>query len=124
MRILIVDDHDVIRTLLGMNLSRFNHSISYAVSADEAVQKLPHIMPDLVLLDVMMGGEMTGIDLCRLIKSSPSFSYMKVFILTAKSEKEDFQEGLAAGADRYFTKPFSPVEISQAVQNVAQSLLN
>lgn len=72
---------------------------------------------DVILLDVMMPGR-SGFDACRALKSDPATAAIPVVILTAKAQTADREEGRAAGADDYFTKPFSPIELLHKVDDL------
>ena len=70
--------------------------------------------PDLVVLDLMMPG-MNGLDACRTIRSDPALAKTPVILLTARAQSSDVEAGLAAGADDYITKPFSPRDLAERV---------
>ena len=73
--------------------------------------------PDVVLLDVMMPGR-SGFDVCRDLKADPSTAGITIILLTARAQNADREEGQAAGADDYFTKPFSPIALLRKVDDV------
>jgi DNA-binding response OmpR family regulator len=73
--------------------------------------------PDLVLLDVMLP-DLSGIDICRELKGDPAMTSTTVVMLTAKAQNSDYGEAEEAGADGYFTKPFSPIALIQNVESV------
>src|SRR5207248_1549697 len=86
-----------------------------AADGDAARELIETDTPSLVLLDVMLPGETTGLDLCRWIRSS---SELPVILLTARVEEADRIVGLELGADDYVTKPFSPRELATRVKAV------
>ncbi len=104
--IFIVEDEQDILELLRYHLLREGFALSAAGRGDEAVKSIPHKMPDLVLLDLMLPG-MDGIEVCRAIKKDPKTAGIPVIMLTAKGEESDIVAGLELGAADYITKPFS-----------------
>ena len=115
--LLIADDEPGVRALVRMTLERNNFTIVEATNGAEALELALHHRPDLVLLDVMMP-IMTGIEVCRAIKSAADLSHTTVVLLTAKAQEHDRLEGKSAGADEYFTKPFSPLALLRKVDDV------
>jgi two-component system phosphate regulon response regulator PhoB len=86
-----------------------------AHSASAAIQALENERPDLVILDVILRGT-SGLDLCRYIRRDQSLADLPIVIVSVKGTPEDIQEGLAAGADAYLTKPVSQKELLTAVR--------
>jgi len=117
-RILIVEDHADIRRLIRMTLEFENHEIHEAANADEGLLAVRGLMPDLLLLDIMMPGDMNGLDLCRLVKSDPSLGMPQVVLLTARGQSQDIEAGMNAGADAYLLKPFSPLKLIETIANL------
>jgi len=81
-----------------------------AYDGDRALALAHELQPDLILLDVMMPGK-SGIEVCATLKTDPITSSIPVIFITAKAEESDRLVGVAAGADEYLTKPFSPTEV-------------
>ncbi|MGE0108300.1 MAG: response regulator [Bdellovibrionales bacterium] len=109
--ILVVDDDDRLRKLLGLFLREQNFIVSTAENANDARGKLAALSYDILVLDVMMPGE-TGIELARdLRQKSGPLQRMPILLLTARSEVNERIEGLESGADDYLTKPFEPREL-------------
>ncbi len=104
--ILFVDDDPKIRDLMRATLE-FDFSLLEAESGEKALQTLKESTPDLILLDIMMPG-IDGFEVCRRIKSGSGTSNIPVIMLTGRGDNEDKEGGKQAGADSYFTKPFSP----------------
>ena len=73
--------------------------------------------PDLVLVDVMMPGSLDGYQVCQKIKMDPETAKTIVILLTARGQQSDFEMGRRAGADAYLTKPFSPLELLDTVED-------
>ena len=112
--ILVVDDDDRIRTLLGRYLRDNGYHVSTASSAAEARAKLDGMTFDLIVLDVMMPGE-SGVEFTRGLRRSDA---VPVLLLTAMTEPEDRIAGLESGADDYLTKPFEPRELLLRVATI------
>ena len=125
MRILLVEDDDAIRTMMEFILRLRDHEIDAfmdAESAWEAYQKEPY---SLILSDVALPG-MTGLDLCRLIRSSSHGDRSSILVVTARNQPEDLQAVLDAGADDYISKPLDmalfKIRLAIAERNVSNKL--
>ncbi len=108
--ILIVDDHEDIRTLLSITLEG-DYKVLEACDGEEALQLVKSEKPVAVLLDVMMPGELDGLQVLNAIKTDPALMHILVGMVTARGQETDFTLGQKYGADGYFIKPFSPLEI-------------
>jgi adenylate cyclase len=108
--VLLVEDEDGVREVLDEALQQLGYRTVVAASAESALEKLEAVAPDLVLTDVSMPG-MSGIDLCRQLKSDPRFQFVPIVILTAVADLPSRVRGLAAGADDFFPKPFELPEL-------------
>lgn len=117
-KILIVDDEEKVRKLVEVTLSVGKLEILHASSGDEAVKRAREAKPDIILLDIMMPGRLDGYDVCRLLKKDPDTQGIYIIMLTAKGQKADKERGLASGADDYFVKPFSPMELMDKIDNI------
>ncbi len=105
--ILIVEDDEDIQQLVGYNLIKAGFLVEYGDSGEQALEKIKHQAPDLILLDLMLPG-MDGTELCSVIRSDSKTHQIPIIMLTAKGEESDIISGLDHGADDYITKPFSP----------------
>ena len=108
--ILVVEDEPRIREVLSGLLGALGYRLLMAASAEQALDALNVVSPDLVLTDVHLGA-MSGIELCARLKADPRYELMPVVILTAVGDLEARVAGLAAGADDFFTKPVEFVEL-------------
>lgn len=108
--ILVVEDDAHIRDVLSELLGTLGYRMLMAASAEQALDALNVVSPDLVLTDVHLGA-MSGIELCARLKADPRYELMPVVILTAVGDLEARVAGLAAGADDFFTKPVAFVEL-------------
>ena len=109
-RVLVADDSAISRKLVEHTLSEKRYSLVFAKSGRETVALFAEHHPALVIVDWMMP-DLTGIEICKHIRSITQGSYTYIILLTGMSGKESLIEGLAAGADDYLTKPFHPEEL-------------
>jgi two-component system cell cycle response regulator len=109
-RVLVAGDSAVSRKLVEHTLSEKRYSLVFAKSGREAVDLFAEHHPALVIVDWIMP-DLTGIEICKHIRTKTQASYTYIILLTGKSGKESVIEGLAAGADDYLTKPFHPEEL-------------
>ena len=117
-KILIVEDQSDIRKLIRMTLEFEQFETHEAADGVTGLQRARDLRPDLVLLDVMMPGELDGLQVCERIKSDPALAGMKVIILSARGQAKDTEAGKKAGADDYLVKPFSPVQLVETIERV------
>jgi CheY-like chemotaxis protein len=117
--VLVVDDQADIRKLVRMTLAISDAEVYEADSGESSVKMASSLRPQVVLMDVMMPGEIDGYEACRRIKDDPSLTGTAVVILTARGQQSDLAAGMAAGADAYLVKPFSPLQLLDAVNELA-----
>jgi CheY-like chemotaxis protein len=115
-RILVVEDHPTMREAMRLVLEREGFDIVEASDGDQALATIGDDAPDLVLLDMSIPGT-TGADVLAAVKSDPATSAVRVIVVTATGE-EGRAAAMASGADQYFTKPFSPIALLKAVEEV------
>lgn len=113
--ILIVDDSRMNRMVLSKSLAQEGYDFIEAENADVAVKILDYRKPDLILLDVVMP-EMSGFDLCRLLKQQESTREIPIIFITTLDSTEDKIRGLELGAVDFITKPFNTAEILARVR--------
>ena len=113
--ILIADDEPNQLELMSFNLSNAGYSIIKATNGKEAIELIENHFPDLIILDWMMP-KMSGIDVCRTLRSRSETKQIPIIILSARSEDSDKSLGLDTGADDYISKPFSPKELISRVK--------
>ena len=113
--ILIADDEPSLRLLVNATIASDQITVLEAADGDEAWTLIEQHRPDLVLLDVQMPGQ-SGFELTRRIRANPSLTNTRIVILTSKAQATDVAFGLAAGADLYLTKPFSPLSLLTYVE--------
>ena len=115
-RILIVEDHPTMREAMRLVLEGEGFDIGEASDGEQALAAVHEGPPDLVLLDMSIPG-VSGPDVLGAVKSDPATSEVRVIVVTATGE-EGRAAAMAGGADHYFTKPFSPIALLQAVEEV------
>lgn len=115
-RILIVDDEETLCEVLKFNLEAEGYEVDTACNAEE-VLAMDVSRYDLVLLDIMMG-DISGIQLAKIIRLDPATSAIPIIFCTAKDSEDDMVKGLELGADDYITKPYSLRNILARVKTV------
>jgi two-component system, OmpR family, alkaline phosphatase synthesis response regulator PhoP len=118
--VLIVDDEQHIRLLIEQTLEDLEDDgvvLLTATNGEEALDVVEHQKPELVFLDVTMPHR-DGFDVCRTIKHDMGLTDTYVVLLTARGQAYDREQGLAAGADLYMTKPFDPDDLLQRARQV------
>ena len=113
--ILIADDEPNQLELLSYNLGQAGFVVLQAMDGQGALRQIEEHHPDLVILDWMMP-HMSGIELCRALRSRADTKLLPVIILSARGEEGDRTLGLDTGADDYMAKPFSPRELVSRVK--------
>jgi len=113
---LVVEDQADIRKLIRMTLEFEDYEIHEVADAPTAVILAGALQPDLILLDVMMPGEFDGLEACRRLRADARFAKTRIILLSARGQSADIQAGLAAGADAYVLKPFSPLKLLDTIR--------
>jgi two-component system phosphate regulon response regulator PhoB len=109
-KILVVEDETDIRQILAYNLEQAGHEVLVAERGDSALAMVRDRRPDLILLDLMLP-EISGLEICRTLKSDAGLRTIPVIMLTARNEEIDRVVGFELGADDYVAKPFSVREL-------------
>ncbi len=115
--ILVVEDEPPLVEVLRYNLENEGYRVSVAIDGTEALTQIQTELPDLVILDWMLP-QLSGIEVCRQIRTDPDSKDTPVIMLTARGEEADRVKGLVSGADDYVVKPFSPTELLARVRAV------
>ena len=116
-KILIADDERDIRDLVAFTLKFAGHEVVVASNGEEALQKAPEVMPDLILMDVRMP-RMTGYEACQKMKEDDRIKFIPVVFLSAKGQEAEIQTGMQVGAEEYLLKPFAPNELVDRVNQI------
>ncbi len=113
--VLVVEDEPAQREVLTYNLEAEGFRVTQADNGEEALLLVDEEMPDLILLDWMLPN-VSGIEVCRRLKSRPETRGVPIIMLSARSEEVDLVRGLETGADDYMVKPYSVVELMARVR--------
>ena len=117
--ILIVEDNMELLMLMRQILKQYYH-VYTARNGKEALDIIRHRSLDLIVSDVMMP-EMDGLELTRAVKADANYGHLPVILLTAKTQEEDEEEALKAGADEYLTKPFRMGDLRIRIDNIIEN---
>ena len=115
--ILICDDEINIRESICYVVNKEGYSYTIAKDGVSAYEIACNEKPDLIILDVSMPG-MTGYEVCKKIRETPSIENTKILILTAFGQESDKQKAIAAGTDNFMSKPFSPRELRNKIRKL------
>lgn len=114
--IMVIEDEEAIGIMLKYNLEKEGFDVAVQSRGSKAVADVEKLHPSVILLDWMLP-EISGVEICKLIRSKPDIKDIPIIMLTAKGEEEDKIKGLSAGADDYVTKPFSVPELIARVKS-------
>jgi CheY-like chemotaxis protein len=117
-RVLVVDDDEVIRRLIAVNLQLEGFEVETAVDGQDCLEKVTVIGPDVITLDVMMP-RLDGWETAVQLRRSPDTAHIKVLLISARAQEDDKTRGAEVGADAYLTKPFDPNEMIRVVRELA-----
>lgn len=120
-KILVVDDEPDVTDLVAYHLKAKGFQVESVNDATASLSKARAYQPDLVILDIMMP-ELSGIQICRILRKEAKLSKVPIIFLTAKAEAHDRIEGFESGADDYVAKPFSPKELVLRVESIFRRL--
>lgn len=116
--VVIAEDDRDIRELVELILQEDGYATVPASDGLGALTACRAARPDVVLLDVSMPGELTGLEVCRRIRADEDLGGVRVMLLTARAREEDVNAGYAAGADDYLVKPFTPRELTRRIEEL------
>jgi len=117
-RILVVDDEEMIRKFLKINLTKWGFEVKEAVDGAQAMKELDNDHFDLLICDIMMPN-MDGWQVLREVKSNPKTKDVFVIFLTAKNEEADMAKAHHLGVDHYITKPFTKSQLLQVLRSIS-----
>lgn len=118
-KILVAEDERDIRELVGFTLRFAGFEVVLVANGIEAIEKVSHEQPDLIILDVRMP-KVTGYEVCRQLKGNPATSAIPIVFLSAKGRDGEIQQGLDLGAMEYIVKPFAPDDLVNQVKDILQ----
>jgi CheY-like chemotaxis protein len=117
-RVLVVDDDEVIRQLIAVNLTLEGFDVVTAVDGRDCLEKVVAVGPDVITLDVMMP-RLDGWVTATQLRRNPDTAGIKVVLITARAQEDDRTRGRQIGVDAYLTKPFDPAEMIRVVRELA-----
>jgi putative two-component system response regulator len=117
--ILIVDDSEGSREIMGALLESQGYNLLFATNGIEALEQATHHMPDLILLDVMMPG-MDGFTVCQRLRSNPHTAEVPIILVTALDDRTSRLQGIEVGADEFLTKPIDRIELATRVRTITR----
>jgi two-component system phosphate regulon response regulator PhoB len=115
--ILVVEDEEPIQILLSYNFEAEGYRVRSTAQGEEVARLVNEERPDLIVLDWMLPG-ISGIEVCRLLRTRPETRDIPIIMLTARGEENERVRGLATGADDYMVKPFSVPELLARVRTI------
>jgi|TARA_R110002072_G_C7924704_1_gene531276 two-component system phosphate regulon response regulator PhoB len=119
--VLVVEDEEALSMLLQYNLEKEGYNVVATADGEEAAMLVREIEPDLILLDWMLPS-LSGIELCRRLRSRSETRNLPIVMITARGEEADRIRGLDTGADDYITKPFSTTELMARIRAVLRRI--
>jgi CheY-like chemotaxis protein len=117
-RVLVVDDDDVIRQLISVNLELEGFEVTTAIDGQDCLDRVKAIHPAVITLDIMMP-RLDGWEAASRLRADPETADIKVVLLSARAQEADLQRGDRIGVDAYLTKPFDPDELIATVRRLA-----
>lgn len=113
--VMVIEDEEALALLLKYNLEKEGFEVVCEANGNKAISAIEKHNPSVILLDWMLP-ELSGIEICKMIRNKPDIKDIPIIMLTAKGEEEDKVRGLSSGADDYVTKPFSVPELMARVK--------
>ena len=113
--VMVIEDEEALALILKYNLEKEGYNVVWESRGNRAIAQIEANHPSVILLDWMLP-EISGVEICKMIRNKPDIKNIPVIMLTAKGEEEDKVKGLSAGADDYVTKPFSIPELMARVK--------
>ncbi|GGL07754.1 hypothetical protein GCM10014719_07320 [Planomonospora parontospora subsp. antibiotica] len=117
-KVLVVDDDEVIRQLIAVNLTLEGFQVETAFDGQDCLDRVLDVRPDVITLDVMMP-RLDGWTTAARLRGDDGTGHIKVVLITARAQEEDKRRGMEIGVDAYLTKPFDPAELIQVVRDLA-----
>ena len=115
--VLLADDDPGLRRLVGATLGSEHFNLLAAADGEETLSVARQSLPALILLDINMPRR-NGLEVCRMLKTDPTTSHIKIVMLTASGSDADRTRAFEASADDYFVKPFSPIALLDKVYSL------
>jgi DNA-binding response OmpR family regulator len=115
-KVIVIDNAPHILLIIKDKLEEKGHHVITLRESSDAINIIRREQPELIILDWMMP-EISGINLCKLLKSDRGTAHIPIFMLTGRGDIEDEQQGLRCGVQKYITKPFSPRLLLKLVED-------
>lgn len=116
-RVLVVDDSDVVRQLIAVNLELEGFEVVTAVDGQDCLDRVLDVAPDVITLDVIMP-RLDGFTTAERLRADSRTAHFKIVIVTASAQKADLRRGSQIGVDAYLTKPFDPDDLIRTVRTL------
>jgi len=121
MRILVVEDQDSIRRMIEALVQARGYKVTAASSGVKALDLASVEPPDLVLLDLMMPGQFDGFEVCRRLRAEDATRAIPIIVITAMDDDSARTRATEAGANAFYTKPFSPIALLKEIERLGVS---
>ncbi len=118
--ILIVEDEPNIVVPLQFSLEQKGYQVVIVGSGEEALEVIPKVVPDLILLDIMLPG-IDGYEVCQTVRENPDLKDIRIIYLSAMGRDIDVAKGIALAADDYIIKPFSILDVMEKISLLLQN---
>lgn len=118
-KILLIEDEPDTRELVRLTLELDGHEVVEAASAEEGILRARATRPDLILMDLSLGGQFDGLEATKRLRADPSFDDTPIVALTAHAMQGDRERSLAAGCDEHWTKPI--IDLAGFKREVAEA---
>ena len=118
-RVLVIDDSEVIRHLITINLELEGFEVVTAVDGQDALDKIHEVQPDVITIDVKMP-RMDGLDTVARLRADPRTAGLKIAMVTASAQEVDLRRGETVGVDAYVTKPFDPESLVRTIRDLVE----
>ncbi len=118
MRILVVEDQDSIRRMIEALVQARGYKVMAAASGVKALDMVSVERPDLVLLDLMMPGQFDGFEVCRRLRAEAATQSIPIIVITAMDDDAARRRATEAGANAFYTKPFSPIALLKEIERL------
>ncbi|MCC6213533.1 MAG: response regulator [Polyangiaceae bacterium] len=122
MRILVVEDQDAIRRMIEALVQARGYEVVAVASGAKGIDVAATSPPDIVLLDLMLPGQYDGFEVCRRLRSDPSTRNVPVVIISALDDADSRARAAEAGANAYYTKPFSPIALLKEIERLRDGM--
>lgn len=118
-----IDDDESARVLFEIMLKRSGYNVVQAIDADDALEQLENLVPDLIMTDIQLPG-MDGLELTRILRARDAFDKTPIIVLSAFQSATMIQDALDAGADEFFKKPLQMAGLSDTLNAIIDKKRN